>query len=294
MAAEDRVFAERQAEIVADAVPQFVSPPFWVNPPASRRDANNKPLQLQAALASCLTIPETIISNDPSEIRNFVKYSGRVIHKPLQPAAWVGSKGEYLTFTSIVSLDDIDDAGDTLSLSPGIFQTYVEKAFEVRVVFMGDQAFAAKIDARNKGESMIDWRLAYLYGSGLPIEPISLPREVHDRCRDLMSRLGLVFGCFDFCVQPDGHYVFLEVNPMGQFLWMDRHPAFALLSAFCDFLQSQDPNFQLPKGPSDDFRFADVSQTNLYQALWSQQGHRRSASEPDPFTYAEPEMETAG
>lgn len=64
-------------------------------------------------------------------------------------------------------------------------------------------------------------------------------------CRALMKRLGLVFGCFDFIVTPAGEYVFLEINQMGQFLWIEEaNPDFPLLQMFCDFITSGDPDFR--------------------------------------------------
>ena len=69
-------------------------------------------------------------------------------------------------------------------------------------------------------------------------------------CRALLRRLGLVFGCIDFIVTPEGEYVFLEVNQMGQFLWVElANPEFPLLQAFAEFLVSQDPEFRFRSAP---------------------------------------------
>lgn len=52
-----------------------------------------------------------------------------------------------------------------------------------------------------------------------------------------MANLGLVFGCIDIIVTLNGEYCFLEVNEMGQFLWIERaNPEIRILDAFCDFL----------------------------------------------------------
>lgn len=52
-----------------------------------------------------------------------------------------------------------------------------------------------------------------------------------------MKDLGLVFGCFDFIVTPEGEYIFLEVNEMGAFLWIEQQlPEMGMLDAFCEFL----------------------------------------------------------
>jgi len=287
LAAEDAIFARRQADILTDAVPEFVSNSgLWVNPPDQRLRANNKPAQLKAARGARMAIPDTLISNDPEEILRFVRDHDKVVHKPLQPAVWSGPDGSHLTFTGMVTPEDVLRSGQSLALTPTIFQSYVEKAFEVRAVFMGDCCFAARIEAKRGGVAVVDWRTTYFVGSGLPLAHMTLPQDVHEQCRSIMKALGLVFGCFDFCVRPDGQYVFLEVNPMGQFLWMDRHPKFSMLSTFCDFLESQDPDFRAPTH-RDDFRFAAIRDLPGFQERWDRSGQLASAAMPDPFTYAD-------
>lgn len=287
LATEDEIFARRQADILIDAVPDFVNNSgLWVNSPVHRLRANNKPAQLKAARSAKMAIPDTLISNDPDQILQFVKDHKKVVHKPLQPAVWSGPEGSHLTFTGLVTPEDILRSGSALALTPAIFQSYVEKDFEVRAVFMGDCCFAARIEAKRSGVAVVDWRTTYFVGSGLPLAHMTLPQDVHDRCRAVMKELGLVFGCFDFCVRPDGQYVFLEVNPMGQFLWMDRHPKFSMLSTFCDFLESQDPEFRTPSD-RDDFRFTAIRGLPEFQDRWDRSGQLASAAMPDPFTYAD-------
>lgn len=58
-----------------------------------------------------------------------------------------------------------------------------------------------------------------------------------------MRQLGIVFGCFDFIITPDDEYIFLEVNEMGQFLWIEEIlPELKLLDKFCEFLVSSKKN----------------------------------------------------
>ena len=77
-----------------------------------------------------------------------------------------------------------------------------------------------------------------------PAELTDLPSDVRERCLDLMHELGLVFGCIDLIVTPENEYVFLEVNEMGQFLWVEHCcPESKLLHKFSQFLMSRDPKF---------------------------------------------------
>jgi hypothetical protein len=61
-----------------------------------------------------------------------------------------------------------------------------------------------------------------------------------------MNELRLVFGAFDFICDPDGNWIFLEVNTMGNFLWMEQHnPDIPLLETFVKLLISKDKKFRL-------------------------------------------------
>lgn len=211
---------------------------FEVNPLATRGIADAKAVQLREALAAGLAVPPTLMSNDPPRIREFLRaHRGAAVYKPFYPAQWeAGSEPDDLVAllaTTEVSPDDLPD-DDLLRLTPGIFQAAVPKAHELRVTWMGEHAVTAVLHSQESEATRVDWRAGQ---TGLRVEPGELPDEVRRACRRLMDRLGLVFGCFDLVVTPEGEHVFLEVNPMGQFLWVEETaPELPLLDDFCAFL----------------------------------------------------------
>jgi hypothetical protein len=72
-----------------------------------------------------------------------------------------------------------------------------------------------------------------------------------------LKDLGLVFGCLDLIVTPEGEYVFLEVNESGQFLWVEGYTGLPLLDAFTELLIQGRKDFRWT--PSDDsVRYEDV------------------------------------
>lgn len=228
---------------------------FAVNDYGAARSAG-KIQQLCAARRLGLRIPETLISNDPARIKAFLRAheTDGTIFKSFRPVVWTGSAGSVTLFTHQVTMDQLP-SDVLLQMSPGIFQAMVPKAFEVRVTCMGAQQFAVKLDSQSRPASRIDWRLEDM---NLPMVPLPLPAEIAAACRSLMQRLGLVFGCFDFIVTPEGDYVFLEINQMGQFLWVEEVvPELPLLDAFCQFLISRDPDFRYSPGRTR-FPFAEI------------------------------------
>jgi hypothetical protein len=207
---------------------------FWVNPLESRTRALSKPTQLAIAAQVGLRIPPTLFSNSPVEIRKFIaRFPGEAIYKGFRPAVWETEDGLERLLTTRVELDDLPD-DPALLLCPGVFQRRIEKKYEIRATFMGDYCIAARLLSQENKDTEVDWRTA---SYKVPVVPEELPDEVAGRCRLLMRDLGIVFGCFDFIVTPGGDYVFLEVNEMGQFLWLEEAvPEMLLLESFCSFL----------------------------------------------------------
>ncbi len=234
MHAGDRKFATRECRSFVHSLWSLVSPEaFWVNPYHNRPLADSKIFQLKTAVQLGMQIPSTLCSNEPGEIREFIRNNhGSTVYKPFLPSWWTSDSKEAILYTSLVTEEDLPD-NDILRLSPGIFQRKIEKSHELRVTFMGDHAFAARLDTQDPSIG-IDWRQD---SYRIPTSPVAIPDTIAEKCRALMTRLGIVFGCFDFIVTPNGDYVFLEVNEMGQFIWLEEvNHDFQLLDAFCEFL----------------------------------------------------------
>lgn len=208
---------------------------LWVNPPEHAARANLKTEQLRAAITAGFKIPPTLCTNEPAEIRRFLRaYPGGVIYKSFFPAGWANETGVAMLFTSLVTEEDLPD-DPLLAAVPGIFQARVSKAFELRVTAIGNQMIAVKIRSQEHASSSLDWRAAT---EEVPLEPFLLPPPIADACRDVMARLGIVYGAFDLIVTPEKDYVFLEVNEMGAFLWLEEQlPELGLLDTFCEFLR---------------------------------------------------------
>jgi hypothetical protein len=246
----DREFAERESKrLVRGMLLTLPARAFAVNAYHAASAAENKLVQLRAAQEVGFALPDTLVSNDPRRIRAFLDRhaAAGTICKSFRPVTWEGDHNVAILYTSKVTLDQLPSDA-TLQLAPAIFQAYVDKAHEVRVTAMGQELFASKLDSQGTATGAVDWRLTDEHE--LAIEPVTLPDTVARRCRELLARLGLVFGCFDFIVTPAGDYVFLEVNQMGQWLWKEQEcPALPLLQAFCDFLVSHDPAFRYEPRP---------------------------------------------
>ena len=185
---------------------------FWVNEPKRDEVAHRKPLQLRVAQDVGLSIPDTLITNEPDEARLFLDRHGyrNVIFKSFSatPTEW--------RETRLVGEPELRLL-DNVRYAPVIFQEYIEAVYDVRITVVGSELFAAAIHARETAYP-VDFRMDMSHAT---VEPVDLPVDVQAGLLDLMSRLGLVYGAIDVRRTPDDRWVFLEVNPAGQWLFIE-------------------------------------------------------------------------
>ena len=260
----DLPMARRECHDFVNGLYHLAAPDaFWLNPLASRSRSELKPVQLREAVRAGLTVPPTLMSNDPARIRRFLdEFQGRAVYKPFHPAQWEAGDQVAMLLTNAISAADLPE-DELLRLTPGIFQARVDKAHELRVTVMGGHVVTARLLSQELAATRLDWRAA---GAQLRVEPGDLPAEIERACRQVMAALGIFFGCFDFIVTPDGDHVFLEVNPAGQFLWVEEaNPELRLLAPFVDFLLSRDPEFRW-RETADGLRHASYHQRAVERA----------------------------
>ena len=208
---------------------------FYLDPVPNIRQAQNKQLQLQLAKELGLTIPKTLITNDPDSVREFYRaLEGNVVAKMLSSFAVYEEGRETVVFTNAVKPEDVEDL-EGLRLSPMTFQERIAKALELRVVLIGECTFAASIDSQQTESTRMDWRrnaVARLDAW----RPYDLPAEIQTKLQRLLDIFGLQYGAFDVILTPDGRYVFLELNPTGEFFWLDGIVGLPISKAIADVL----------------------------------------------------------
>ena len=209
----------------------------WVNNPLSLELASNKLHQLQLAVSTGFNVPQTVFTNSLTSVSKLQEEStsGRCIYKPHDSGA-VNHAGGEAVYTNILSeyFWQSEQANERLQLCPGIFQTYIAKAFELRVTVVGNLCFAAKIDSQASSKTRVDWR-RYDFAN-VNHEAFALPKDIQQKCIQLISSMDLVFGAIDMIVTPDGEYYFLEVNANGQWAWIQLLTGQDIASAIADTL----------------------------------------------------------
>ena len=203
---------------------------LWINDIHRDAAAAHKPYQL--ALAKCigLTIPETLITNSPEEAKAFWDEHGDdVIYKihTAQAGAWRETRKLKREERALA---------DQVRLAPVIFQKFVPAVADLRVTAIGGRLFPAATDVRT-----IAYPLDVRMNGAMKYEPHTLPADVEHKLLKLMQQLGLEYGAIDLRLTPEGEYVFLEVNPAGQFLYVEMSARIELAAALAEHLMSAAP-----------------------------------------------------
>lgn len=206
----------------------------FIDPPAAVSEAEEKIRQMRLAAACGLTIPRTVVTNDPEAVRRLhEECGGRIVTKLLNPLSYSMGKAPLFVHTSAVTDEDLEDLGG-LSLSPMIFQERIDKELELRVAYVGGRCFAGGIDAQESATGQVDWRLAGV--NECPWQPAQLPESVRQQLSRLMDALGLCFGAVDFIRTPAGEHVFLEVNPAGEWGMLEMFLGLPISAAIAEEL----------------------------------------------------------
>jgi glutathione synthase/RimK-type ligase-like ATP-grasp enzyme len=194
-----------------------------VNEPRAEMRANSKLLQLKSAHIAGIRIPDTLVSNDPQTLRTFLSQQRKAIIKPIV------CDYPHSIETRPCSNDEFaDDA--IASLCPTLVQELVHAAADIRVCMVGDQIFSAELRRADINER-VDWRMTV---NGW--KEHRLPVEVGDRLLALKRTLELDTGSVDMRLTDEGDYVFLEINPSGQFLFLEVDAGLPVSAAYAEYL----------------------------------------------------------
>ena len=162
-----------------------------------------------------LRIPSSIITTKKSEIIDFSKQHNEIITKNFSPGIFIYHEDSvFSSFTKIVTPEIIGKLPDTFKLS--LFQEKIEKLFELRVFFLNNTFYTSAIFSQNDDKTKVDFR-DYNFEKPNRTPPYQLEPAYEEKLRTLMHKLGLNSGSIDLLVTANKEYIFLEVNPIGQF-----------------------------------------------------------------------------
>lgn len=236
---EEAEFAESEMSGALWSLYTNLDDVFWMNHPTPSRHVleHNKLLQMKIAAECGLRVPDTIVSNSAGEIIEFCRdHGGAVATKILRKSVFNNTairSGGWI-YTNIVTLDYLERNADNISSTALMVQEYVPKKVELRVTAVGKRLLTCAIHSQDSERTKVDWR-RYDF-ERVEHEIFNLPEAVERKIMTFMNRCSLSFGAIDLIVTPDDDFVFLEVNPNGQYGWIERLTGLPISRAIAEAL----------------------------------------------------------
>jgi hypothetical protein len=207
---------------------------WFPGPPDVLSSVGQRLFQLRLATDLGFQVPETLVTNDARAFLAFhQRAGGAVVTKMLSDNRRVPTVADHVNYCQPVTNRDLARVR-TVRSCPSFFQRYIPKRTELRVTVVEGKLFPAEIDSQVTNRTQVDWRR--YDASHTPHRATELPDAIGKRCLALVEALGLRFAAIDLIRTPDDDYVFLEANPNGQYLWIERAIGAPISAAICDAL----------------------------------------------------------
>jgi hypothetical protein len=130
---------------------------------------------------------------------------------------------------------------------PWMIQDLVEAEMDVTVVFVRDRMFAFELRRAPFLERTLDWKEISTEAMTDDWPVHQLPANIEEGIRGYMQELNLQYGRLDFLRTTEGRYYFLEVNPNGEWGWLDSEGKYGLLDKILEEVTPTSALHPLPK-----------------------------------------------
>jgi glutathione synthase/RimK-type ligase-like ATP-grasp enzyme len=215
-----------------------IDPSRWINHPSANVAASHKIEQLSRALRFGLAVPNTLVTQDRQSLQQFwERCKGNVILKPLASGyiSRQSQEEDTLIYTNYLSESDIENPA--LSACPTLFQQAIQKTIDVRVTIVDSHVHAVSLVSPESESPTLDIRRDNM--EGVKYAPIPIPDSVTKPLLSYLRSYNLRFAAVDFVLDSAGQWIFLEVNPNGQWAWLDLVGASDIAKLFIEVLSSK-------------------------------------------------------
>jgi len=228
----EQVYYVREHEALLEGIYQVLRNKKWLNNVYSIRLAENKIYQQIVANEIGFLTPKRIITNKKDKALHFIN-NGDAIFKPMKNGfiEEVNMSSKVL-FTNVVD-DNFKKKISSIKSMPIYFQNLIYKLSDIRVTVVGDNINVVEIDSQNTKDAEIDWRRS----QEIPHhKQIFLDESLNKQILELCKRFNLKFAAIDFIRDINNKLVFLEINPNGQWGWIEKILNINISSQIADYL----------------------------------------------------------
>ena len=207
----------------------------WLNPLRKAYKGENKYYQMDIAKEVGLKMPQTLISNDKRMIEKFaIKHKKNLFKLMSQEIYDLGNDDFKGLYTNVIRLKDIEKFNETEE-NPIVLQEYIDKKYEVRYTIVGKEHFVCCIESQQSEKAKEDWRRYDI--ANTPHRRIEAPKEIQTKVSNMLKLLDLEYGALDFIITPEDEWVFLEINCMGQWLWIEELTGMSISKAIVKWIK---------------------------------------------------------
>lgn len=203
----------------------------WLGTPWDIEFSSGRLHQLSYASKLGFKIPKTLFTSSKDKFFEFYyKCNQKVVIKPINSGSSVKREATHEPiYTEVINCENINSINfDLLGNAPCLFQEFIDGEYELRITSVGNNHFPVKIISR-----VTDWRKEEAFPQ---YSIYTLPTKIGDLCSKFLEGFNLNFGCFDLIRGKDGEYYFLELNPNGQWLWLELETKLPICRAILDHL----------------------------------------------------------
>ena len=212
----------------------------WVSRPEEINIYKSR--QLDVAESVGLKIPSTIVTTRKKELKAFLKKNNGIITKSISnPANFYSIEDGVLSSSTMRTIEikeeDLVDIGEVFF--PTLFQELIPKSYELRVFYLDKCFYAMAIFSQLDEQTTIDFRN---YNRDIPNRtvPFLLPVDLKKKLQSFVDYFNLTTGSFDLIYSTNNEFVFLEVNPVGQFGMTSVPTNYNLEKILAEFLIAKD------------------------------------------------------
>lgn len=235
----DQQFVLNEISQSLEGVYKYLGDKYWVSNVYAIRQSENKIYQQIIAHKFGFVTPNSIITNRIEDALGFLKTNNQCVVKPIRTGFVSDKVNPQVIFTSPITIDDAATLG-RIQECPTYLQENIPKKADIRVTVIGSTVFSAKIHSQEFDETKTDWRKGE--NVNLRHEPIDLGPEMNESCINMTRYLGLQFGALDFILDDKGRFIFLEINPNGQWGWIQHRLNYNISGTIAELLRTAKPS----------------------------------------------------
>jgi len=194
----------------------------------------NKLIVLDKAAEAGLDIPQTLVTENKLQLALFREQRVELITKSIDNNI-SSNRGDHHTSFLATKVKDEEIAAADPDFFYTLFQGYEPKAVELRIFFLKERFYAAAIASQLDEKTATDYR-NYNYGKPNRITTFQLPDIIKNKLLWLNQQLRLTSGSIDMILTPTNRYVFLEINPVGQFGQISKNTNYNIEKVIADYI----------------------------------------------------------